>query len=130
MKKANQALLSAIFGSEAQTMVEEAVAVDPDVAVLIEEIPLERIWSRPGLPLREKSLVTLASQIALERWEQVELHMRSFLHIGGTARELREICFQLSVYCGFPVMIRAIRIAHDVIEAVSGANSRPISEER
>jgi 4-carboxymuconolactone decarboxylase len=114
MKQDNEELFCAIFGERGREMAAEAAAIDPELASLIEEIPLERIWARPKLPLRDKSLITLASQIALERWDQVELHMRSFLHVGGSPGELREICYHLSVYCGFPVMVRAVRIAHEL----------------
>ena len=116
MKKQNQELWEKMWDSKTQEAFDQMGEEDPELLKLVEEIPVEKIWARPGLPLREKSLITLSSRLALGRWDQVSLHMKSFLHMGGTEKELREVCIHLSIYCGFPAMIRAITTLNEVIK--------------
>ena len=33
------------------------------------------IWTRPGLPRRTRSLITLAAMVALDRGEELRLHL-------------------------------------------------------
>ena len=75
----------------------------------------ESIWCRAGLPLREKSLITISSQVALGRWDQVKLHMKSFLHLGGKQAELTEMLIHLALYCGFPAAVAGFRTLDEVL---------------
>lgn len=81
---------------------------------LVDEYATKRIWMRDKLPLREKSLITISSQITANKWDQVERHMRSFVNLGGTIEELNEVCLHLSVYCGFPTMLSADEIVEKI----------------
>ena len=44
------------------------------------------IWTRPGLPRRTRSLITLAAMVALDRSEELRLHLRAALRNGVTPR--------------------------------------------
>lgn len=114
MDQKTDELLSKLFGQELQRDIRELEKTDPELFSLITEIPLGKVWARPGLPLREKSLITIASQAALGRWDQVRLHMQSFLHIGGSREELREVCIHLAIYCGFPAMVASMRVLKEL----------------
>jgi 4-carboxymuconolactone decarboxylase len=74
----------------------------PELAKFVDNFVLDKVWSRKGLAPREKSLITISSQVAQSDWHQVEAHMKSFLHLGGTTDELSEVLLHLTVYCGFP----------------------------
>jgi len=115
MNEQNAKKIREIFGDEA-TQILEVLEADPDVSKLIEEIALERIWPRPGLELKEKSLITITSQAALGRWDQVERHMKGFLHMGGDVGKLKEVFIHLSIYCGFPTMVSGLEILKKVKE--------------
>lgn len=114
MTPKNQALWEKMWDPQTLAQFEALAKADPEIAKLVEEVAVERIWSRPGLELREKSLVTLSSQFALQRWDQVRLHMLSFLHMGGTAQQLRAVCVHLSIYCGFPSMLQGLSILREI----------------
>ena len=58
----------------------------PELAKLVDDFGLDKVWSRKGLPLHEKSLITVSSQVARGDWYQVEAHMKSFLHWGEQLR--------------------------------------------
>jgi alkylhydroperoxidase/carboxymuconolactone decarboxylase family protein YurZ len=36
--------------------------------------------------------------------------MKSFLHLGGTAKELSEVLLHLTGYCGFPAVISSFPV--------------------
>ncbi|TMC15415.1 MAG: 4-carboxymuconolactone decarboxylase [Chloroflexi bacterium] len=77
------------------------------------------IWTRPGLDLRTRSCITVAMLVALNRPEELELHVRGALNNGVTPEELREILLQSAVYCGVPAANTAFRIAGEVLDGLA-----------
>ncbi len=77
------------------------------------------IWSRPGLPRKTRSLLTLGMLVALNRGEEFRMHVEAALSIGVTREEIRELLLQAAVYCGVPAANSAFRAAEEVLEARS-----------
>ncbi len=69
------------------------------------------IWTRPGLDRRTRSLLCLATMVALNRPEELRLHLRSALNNGVTREEIKEVLLQAAVYCGIPAANSAFRLA-------------------
>ena len=67
------------------------------------------VWSRPGLSLRDRQLVTLAANIALARPSGNYSHYRSSKHIGITHEEIMEVIIQVGHYAGWPTVSNAVR---------------------
>jgi 4-carboxymuconolactone decarboxylase len=74
------------------------------------------IWSRPGLDRRTRSCITLTALIAMNRPEELEMHLRAALRNGLTVDEIREVLLQSAVYCGVPAANSAFVIARRVLE--------------
>ena len=72
------------------------------------------IWARPGLALRDRSLVTIAALMVLGREREFALHLRGALNVGVTATEIEEMVVHLAYYGGFPTAASARRIVTDV----------------
>jgi 4-carboxymuconolactone decarboxylase len=72
------------------------------------------IWTRPGLPRQTRSLITVAMLVALNREEELRLHLRAALRNGVTPEEIRETLLQSAIYCGVPAANSAFRIAQDI----------------
>jgi 4-carboxymuconolactone decarboxylase len=72
------------------------------------------IWTRPGLPRQTRSLITVAMLVALNREEELRLHLRAALRNGVTQEEIREALLQSAIYCGVPAANSAFRIAQDI----------------
>ena len=72
------------------------------------------IWTRPGLPRQTRSLITVAMLVALNREEELRLHLRADLRNGATQEEIRETLLQSAIYCGVPAANSAFRIAQDI----------------
>ncbi|MGF1503190.1 MAG: 4-carboxymuconolactone decarboxylase [Paracoccaceae bacterium] len=76
--------------------------------------PWGRVWSRDGLALRERSLVTLAILAALGHWGEFELHLRATANTGATPDEVREALLHVAVYAGAPAANTALARAKAV----------------
>src|ERR1700685_620708 len=72
------------------------------------------IWTRPGLPRQTRSLLTVVMLVALNREDELRMHLRAALKNGVTQDELREALLQTAIYCGVPAANSAFRIAQEV----------------
>ncbi len=61
-----------------------------------------RIWSRPGLSLRERQMITLAVLITVDADRGSMNHLRWAHNVGITETEMREIIIQTMFYAGWP----------------------------
>ena len=73
------------------------------------------IWERPGLTRRERSLITLAVLVALNREPEFRIHIRAAINNGVTTEEIREVLIHAGIYCGLPAANAAIQAAEQVI---------------
>jgi len=72
------------------------------------------IWSRTGLPRRARSLITIAMLVALNRDNELKMHIRGALQNGVTREELRETLLHAAIYCGMPAANSAFHLAEEV----------------
>jgi len=73
------------------------------------------IWTRPGLPKKTRSLITIAMMVALNRTEELRLHLRAAANTGVSRREIQEVLLQTAIYCGVPAANHAFQIAEEVL---------------
>lgn len=81
---------------------------------LVTEIAWGTIWSRPGLPLKVRSLVTLGMLTALNRPDEIKGHILGALNNGATQEEIMEVFVHSSAYCGFPASNTCVRLCVEV----------------
>lgn len=74
------------------------------------------VWKRPGLSPRDRSLITVATLIALYRTNELPFHLQRALDNGLTKEELGEVITHLAFYGGWPVASSATSIARRVFE--------------
>src|ERR1700731_3167002 len=72
------------------------------------------IWTRPGLPRKTRSLLTLGMLIALGRDEEFQMHVRASVAAGVSRDEVKEVLLQSAVYCGVPAANHAFKLAEQV----------------
>jgi 4-carboxymuconolactone decarboxylase len=72
------------------------------------------IWSRPGLPKETRSMLTLAMMVALNRPDELRMHLRAALNVGVTREQIQEVLLQSAIYCGLPAANAAFHIAIEV----------------
>jgi 4-carboxymuconolactone decarboxylase len=72
------------------------------------------IWSRPGLPKETRSMLTLAMMVALNRPDELRMHLSAALNVGVTREQIQEVLLQSAIYCGLPAANSAFHIALEV----------------
>lgn len=86
---------------------------------LITEYCWGEIWTRDDLPRVTRSLINIAMMTALNRPQELQLHVRGALTNGCTVSEIRGVLLQAAVYCGIPAALDAFRVAGEVIQSSS-----------
>src|SRR6266481_6545632 len=89
-------------------------AFNQEFQELITRYAWGEIWTRPGLPRHTRSLITLAMLIALNRGDEIRLHLRGAINNGVTREEIKELFLHAAVYCGVPAANSAFRAAEEV----------------
>ena len=86
----------------------------PKLAEISDQIIYGDVWERPGLSKRDRSLITVATLVALGREKQLDGHLARALQNGVTKDEISEIITHLAFYAGWPAAMTAAQIAKDV----------------
>lgn len=73
-------------------------------------------WSRPGLSLRDRSLVTIASLVASGADDELIAHIRIGLNNGLTREEISETIWHLAIYAGWPRAFKSFAVAHKIFQ--------------
>ncbi|MFN4145315.1 MAG: 4-carboxymuconolactone decarboxylase [Runella sp.] len=74
------------------------------------------IWTRPQLSKHQRSLITLAMLIALNRGNEFKMHVKAALNNGVSIEEIREVIMQSALYCGLPAANEAFHLAEEVLK--------------
>jgi 4-carboxymuconolactone decarboxylase len=100
--------------------VDRSLANSTEFAKPMQELVTEycwgEVWTRPGLSARERSLLNLGMLTALNRGEELKLHVRGALNNGCTQEEIQEVFLQAAIYCGVPAALSSFRIAEAAID--------------
>lgn len=80
------------------------------------------IWTRPGLTRHTRSLATLAMLVALNRGDELSLHLRASANNGVTRDEIKELLMQCAIYCGVPAANSAFHLAQEVFAEMDAAS--------
>ncbi len=88
--------------------------IAPKLAELTDNVLFGDVWDRPGLSKRDRSLITVAALIALNRTDQLRFHLGRALENGVTKEELVEVITHLAFYSGWPTAVSAVTVAKEV----------------
>ncbi len=91
--------------------------IAPKMAQLTDDVLYGDIWERPGLSKRDRSLITVAALVAMNRPDQLRSHLTLARQNGVSEEELVEAITQLAFYAGWPNAVSAIAVAKDVFRA-------------
>lgn len=116
------ALRKQVLGAD---YVERSLAAADDFSRPMQELSTEYcwgyVWGRPGLALRDRSLINLGMISALNRPHELKLHVKAALTNGLSREEIREVLMQVAVYCGVPAGIDSVRIAREAFAEIDAA---------
>jgi 4-carboxymuconolactone decarboxylase len=79
------------------------------------------LWSRPGLEMRDRAMITLAALTVLNRPDQLRVYIHGALGVGVTRSEVCEVIMHMATYAGFPAAIEAFRVADSAFKEQDAA---------
>lgn len=97
----------------------------PKLADLTDTVLYGDIWERRELSKRDRSLVTVAALIALDRPDQLRSHLRIARQNGVTQAELVETITHLAFYSGWPNSVTAVAVAKEVFAEPPATERKP-----
>ena len=87
----------------------------PDLARYMVEFAFGDIFSRPGLDVKSREMITVAALTAMGNAPaQLRAHIHGALNAGCTRQEIIEIIVQMALYAGFPAAINGVQAAKEV----------------
>ena len=92
-----------------------ATPISKDFMAHIVDALYGNIWSRDELiSLPERSLITVAVLVALNRENELKIHLRGALNLGVSKEKIEEIILHVAHYSGFPTGVSANQILNDI----------------
>jgi len=96
-------------------VMEKVTDFDKPFQELVNEYCWGSIWTRPGLSRKIRSLINIAMLTALNRPNEVKMHVEGALNNGCSEEEIREVLLQTVIYCGVPAGLDSLKIAKEVL---------------
>jgi 4-carboxymuconolactone decarboxylase len=122
-RRKGRALLHKIHHGYGEESVKAAGVRSPALAQIITDFAFGDIYSRPGLDLKTRQLITVAAVAVLgNALPQLKSHVHGALNLGWTPDQIREALLQMALYGGFPAAMNALAAAD---EAISEHRPRP-----
>jgi len=86
----------------------------PKLVELTDQVLFDDVWERKELSKRDRSLITVAALIALNRPDQLRFHLSYAVENGVKKEELIEVITHLAFYAGWPSAMTAVMIAKEL----------------
>lgn len=116
------AAIAEIDGDAGEKVIESLSDIAPDLARYIIEYSFGDVYSRTGLDLKTREIVTIAMCAALGTARpQLKVHVHGLLNVGGSREEVVETIVHIAAYAGFPAALNAITAAREVFDERAGA---------
>ena len=108
--------LMRIDGHAGEQVIAALENIAPDLGRFIIEFGFGDMYTRPGLSLVQRELITVAALTAMgNAAPQLKVHVHGFLNVGGTPDQLVEAIIHVAAYAGFPAAINAMLAAKEVL---------------
>jgi 4-carboxymuconolactone decarboxylase len=113
------AVRRAVLGAD---YVDSSIANASEFMVAFQKLVTEycwgEVWTRPGLSRKQRSMLNLAMLTALNRPNELRLHLRGALTNGVSRDEIKEILLQACIYAGIPAGLDAFKVAEEVFREI------------
>lgn len=112
-----QKKMQEVIGISGKAVVSSFEKIAPDLSRYIAEFPFGDIYSRQGLDLQKKQLVTVSSLVTQgDTAQALEVHLNAALNVGLTPNEIIEALLQLLPYAGWPKVQNGVNVAAKVFK--------------
>lgn len=108
---------TAVLGkAHVERSTQRATDFDRDFQAFITRTAWGSVWTRPGLDVRTRSMLTIAMLAALGHEQELALHIRATRNTGVTRDEVKEILMQVAVYAGVPAANSAFHLVRQLYD--------------
>lgn len=97
-------------------------AFDAPFQAMITEGAWGTVWADGTIPLRERSMLTLALLAATGNFEEIPMHIRACANTGATKTDVMQAFLHVAVYAGVPRANHAIKIAKQTYAELEGTD--------
>jgi len=127
MKKRD--MMETVYGvAQAKKVSELLMFLDPKLHHMVKTIAYDLFWGFPELPLKEKSIITLCSLMVSHQYEQIEIHIHGFFHLGGTIGELIEMVFSIKENNINIPEEELLKVIHNLVEGMEISSKEKIKK--
>lgn len=107
--EAGAAQLKEIDGIDGEAVIRSLKEIAPDIGTYIIEFAFGDIYTRKGLTLQEREMITITSLLTCGGCEpQLEVHIKGALNVGLSQEAIIETFIQCIPYAGFPRVLNAV----------------------
>lgn len=107
--------LAEVDGAAGERVLASLADISPDFGRYIVGFGFGEIYSRPGLTLQQRELITVAMLTAIGNAQpQLKVHLAAALNVGLSRTEIVETMIQAGIYAGFPAALNGLFAAKDV----------------
>lgn len=86
---------------------------------LITETAWGNVWARETIPLRERSMLTIALLAAFGHYEELAMHVRATRNTGASLDDIKEALLHVAIYAGVPAANHAFKVVANAYEEMS-----------
>ena len=90
--------------------------IAPRLTEISDTVLFDDVWKRPGLSPRDRSLITVASLVAMYRENELPFHLKKAMENGVTRDEIVELITHLAFYSGWPTASTALSVFRRVFD--------------
>lgn len=106
-----------IYGELGIRVLQNVKQTSPDMVKYIVEFAFGEIYSRKGLDIKSREIVSISSLLTLgNAVPQLKSHIHAALNIGCSRSEILEIVIQILLYSGFPNALNGLQTVKEVFE--------------
>lgn len=107
--------LAEVDGAAGERVLASLADISPDFGRYIVGFGFGEIYSRPGLTLQQRELITVAMLTAMGNAQpQLKVHLAAALNVGLSRTEIVETMIQAGIYAGFPSALNGLFAAKEV----------------
>jgi len=117
------ALMTDMLGADLVERITARNTMAPKWQRFTTEVLFGEVWQGEVLPLRTRSMLTVAVLASMTRPHELENHMRAAMVNGVTAEELVEIVQHVGFYAGWPSAGEALTILRRILDEATAADS-------
>jgi 4-carboxymuconolactone decarboxylase len=117
LRARGRAMRRALVGDAYADKLDREVYTDPHMekfGELTQEVLFAQLWTRPGLDLKVRSLITMISDVSTGADGALGLHLRFCRNHGWSEDEIVECMIHLTGYIGAPLVRKALIVARQV----------------